>query len=902
MTTNNTSLTKVSRGTLEKENLIEVQSERVEMTLNTDSAIASGLLIQRLTELYEDPIEASVRETVSNALDAVTESFSGERAEVNIIKPTSLNPVFTVKDNGVGMTYDDLKEIYSKYGASTKMNNFEQIGAYGLGAKAPLAYGTEFTVSSVKNGQKTTIIVAREELTNYIKIIDSCETNEPSGTTVSIPVAHYDVEKFIENIEKYENSPVDNSKVALLVDGEELENKNFIQVADDVVIFNRDGEEVKARLWIKNSPGLIVDFMTGMSEASVRSSLNYLIGGWTYQTPIARGYMGRNNQKSIIVELKPGIVGFNSSRDAILGNERYNELEKLVIDYMKSPSFVNNLIKEVNKLDLVSFNNVLKSIMGNNSHAIKFIENPMNPNSALKVKFSMGSYSTIISSYELSDLVHEETGLSLNKLFGSAPSKQKKLFVAEQNKANYKKSVSNSVLTNRSTKETLVPTSLKYNIKDINIMFAETFSGEKKSLNYEQLLCYLMLYSDSDVYLTFITDVDTTEDPNDKTTDICKVRSARATISKMRVGENVNEFRSYIIYTENTKSEIENMMKTSMFDKTMNLKVYTVKETIDEISKYRKENNTSSSSSSKSKTKKEEFSTLLFKLDDKKLENERIEVDELEVKDDVKNLIILSKNRNSAIELLYIKNWYCNKYKVPKDSVQLYLSIGQHRISELKTLSEFGELHLAPYSEDVSNSNLYKEIVERNELEFNYFMDNDPELKTKVLLYLFNEIKNYTSRWNNNIVRLIKEHLEEYSKIAKEVNVHLEDVPVKELDYLIEFEKNNPDLRLIRHTTGNKDSHRRKHLIASATDEQIKFIENLTATSVFNSIVNLKSGEFKFISNRSDTNRFDKTSIIECYKDENKDNAAFGLQRQQFEVYVNYLNQLIKDFLNLKLV
>lgn len=61
-------LAKVGRGTLEKESLLEVDSEKVEMTLNTDSAVTSGLLIQRLTELYEDPIKAVVRKLFHSQL------------------------------------------------------------------------------------------------------------------------------------------------------------------------------------------------------------------------------------------------------------------------------------------------------------------------------------------------------------------------------------------------------------------------------------------------------------------------------------------------------------------------------------------------------------------------------------------------------------------------------------------------------------------------------------------------------------------------------------------------------------------------------------------------------------------------------------------------------------------
>ena len=75
---------------IDKETLFAVKTEKVEMTLNTDSELAQGMLIQRLTELYEDPIEASVRETISNAIDAVSVAHSGKRPEVKVYTPSCL--------------------------------------------------------------------------------------------------------------------------------------------------------------------------------------------------------------------------------------------------------------------------------------------------------------------------------------------------------------------------------------------------------------------------------------------------------------------------------------------------------------------------------------------------------------------------------------------------------------------------------------------------------------------------------------------------------------------------------------------------------------------------------------------------------------------------------------------
>lgn len=396
---------------LEKEVLLSAKAEKVEMTLNTSNAIASGLLIQRLTELYENPVEATVRETVSNALDAVSERFAGKRPEIRITVPTSLHPILIIKDNGIGMTYDDLKEIYSKYGSSTKMDNLETIGAYGLGAKSPLAYGTEFTVTSVKDGQKTTIIVAREELTNYIKIVSSVETDEPSGTTVAVPVSNRDINKFAEYVEIYKTVPMDRD-VDLYINSELVNEKGLTVITDKLVTYKNSNETVFGRVWINLKQAIEI---LEIGDYSIKRQIKFIIGGWSYSTPEGRSRSYYNSSENLIyVELKPGIVGFNSSRDAILENDRYYELENLVIDYIKSEQFATDLVKQVNGMELNDFKQITSRLLADFKRSIQIINGEIVINQA-----NSGKNRTI----KFSELTHKETGFNINHILKGVPKK-----------------------------------------------------------------------------------------------------------------------------------------------------------------------------------------------------------------------------------------------------------------------------------------------------------------------------------------------------------------------------------------------------------------------------------------------------------------------------------------------
>lgn len=144
------------------------------------------LIIDRLTDMYANRPLACVREYSCNALDAHIEA--GVKAPIEVSTPGPLQPYFTVRDFGIGLTESDIEEIYSQYGASTKRQSNEQTGAFGLGCKSALAYSDQFTVTSVKDGIRIQVVVSRDPKQGVtMKVVDTSTTSDPNGTTVMIP-------------------------------------------------------------------------------------------------------------------------------------------------------------------------------------------------------------------------------------------------------------------------------------------------------------------------------------------------------------------------------------------------------------------------------------------------------------------------------------------------------------------------------------------------------------------------------------------------------------------------------------------------------------------------------------------------------------------------------------------
>ena len=151
---------------------------------------------------YSKPILAVIREITANALDANAEASSKRSVEISI--PSSLNPVFSVRDFGGGLSQEDIFGLYSKYGKSTKRDSNNYIGAFGIGKFAPLSYGNNFTCVSFHGGKKTSydVFVNDDDDTKIIKLCEE-PSSEPTGLSVEVAVADSDVEKFREEVKSF---------------------------------------------------------------------------------------------------------------------------------------------------------------------------------------------------------------------------------------------------------------------------------------------------------------------------------------------------------------------------------------------------------------------------------------------------------------------------------------------------------------------------------------------------------------------------------------------------------------------------------------------------------------------------------------------------------------------------
>jgi hypothetical protein len=178
-----------------------VSHDTVEMSLDLDSA---QVLMQMLSKsLYSDAIGSTVRECASNALDSHRRAGISDPIIVGLQQSGgSSSYEFTVEDFGIGLDADDVANIISKYGKSTKRNSTTELGMMGLGFKAPLAYSSSFYFTCRKDGMERKYMMYEGEETNSIDLLYEKATSERNGVKITIPVKYSDSYDFKNKIKE----------------------------------------------------------------------------------------------------------------------------------------------------------------------------------------------------------------------------------------------------------------------------------------------------------------------------------------------------------------------------------------------------------------------------------------------------------------------------------------------------------------------------------------------------------------------------------------------------------------------------------------------------------------------------------------------------------------------------
>jgi len=284
-------------------------SQTVRMSIDE---LRSDHMMKMVTDMYEEPYAAVPREYISNAFDAHIKC--GQTKPVQVTLPSDLNPNFIVKDFGVGMSRQEMTEIYSKFGASTKNDNNDEIGGFGLGAKSALALVSQFTVISVQDGRKNTVIISKDNRgIGELNFLEETDTKEPNGVTITIP---------IPNASRLHTATKEYATfLGWPLGSIEVNGAPVVQSVHNVDAFAKIAEGS----WVKNE---VVGTNTAKAHYGYGGNLIVLVGPVAYIVPfdkVDRNLL--NNEyaqihRAGVISVNIGDVEFTPSRDTFVYSDK----------------------------------------------------------------------------------------------------------------------------------------------------------------------------------------------------------------------------------------------------------------------------------------------------------------------------------------------------------------------------------------------------------------------------------------------------------------------------------------------------------------------------------------------------------------------------------------------------
>ncbi len=279
-------------------------------------------------QLYSDPILAVIREYSVNARDAHVAAGKGG-VPIRLSLPTPLEPLFKVRDFGDGLSEDEVKEVYSQYGESTKRGTNSQTGMLGLGSKCAFAYGESFTITSWRAGWQTVYSAYLDESgLGKIARLSRLSSSAPEGIEIAVPVRERDVTSWNEKAKQFfrfwETAPEAPPEV---IQGSLGKTDYYGRAAEEQVlrrgagwrILGSFGKSYNGTYYQKSYPPL---------ETGYRSNLVALMGGVPYPIDVEQAkevfpaHWHDLLTMEIVMEFPLGWLQFAASREALRYTDR----------------------------------------------------------------------------------------------------------------------------------------------------------------------------------------------------------------------------------------------------------------------------------------------------------------------------------------------------------------------------------------------------------------------------------------------------------------------------------------------------------------------------------------------------------------------------------------------------
>ncbi len=281
--------------------------------------------------LYSNKPLAVVREVLCNAWDAHIVAGTTDRPVIITITDDKLS----IRDFGLGIPHELIHGIYCIYGNSTKQNDGNQTGGFGLGSKAPFAYSDHFTVVNHHEGIKNLHAISRGSALTQGKpdrrVMVSVPTTE-TGVEVIIPVkSPQDKRIFIEIATEIAAF----GEMNVQINGKQIQIVPISKAVNNMFLTKRTPQGVKSKIYIRYG-NVVYPIQDQVEYSDEYNKLDKIIKSVSKASMYGYNY---DSLYSLIMQAPSNSISVTPSRESLSNTETtINTLKKLFNDLIENMS------------------------------------------------------------------------------------------------------------------------------------------------------------------------------------------------------------------------------------------------------------------------------------------------------------------------------------------------------------------------------------------------------------------------------------------------------------------------------------------------------------------------------------------------------------------------------------
>lgn len=284
--------------------------------------------------LYRDPVTAVIAEWTNNGVDSVVQSGKDpiENPVIVTIGRNDKNQFFfSVEDKGIGLDDRDFEDICMNYLESTKENDNDTIGHFGIGMKSFLSLERSAIFICRKNGMERKYLVYEgAEFVNY-DLLSEKPTDEENGVKAELIINNmYEYQQFIKcariKLAYYDT-------VALFCDGNLIKN-NILRNDLFQISTEADVNSGVMHLCLKDVYYSIDWAALGIPAIPINIALRFDLKSGIMPTPSRESYITNEGTKKLIKDRIQQVCDWFV--------EKYNETVKEYPDFKSAFYQISN--------------------------------------------------------------------------------------------------------------------------------------------------------------------------------------------------------------------------------------------------------------------------------------------------------------------------------------------------------------------------------------------------------------------------------------------------------------------------------------------------------------------------------------------------------------------------------